>query len=70
MRVKAHYRRVICEVMAEYGIYPPLSSPNHVVPQNATFAQVVRYTDFYIGMGNNYPNAQPHYRYNRYLGIL
>ena len=70
MCVKAHYRCIIRDIMAEHNIEPRPHSPDHVVPYNAEFKKVVQHTDFYVGKGNTYSNAQPHYRYYRYLGAL
>lgn len=40
--------------------------PGYEIPTNATFAQVLRYTDWYLRRGN----SQPHYRYRRYQEVL
>ena len=49
----------------------PLYQPGHVVSKDAGFKEVLQYTDFYVGKGNDtQPNAQPHYRYRRYQELL
>ena len=72
MRVKSHYRRIICEIMSEYDIARPIEQPRYVVRRDTTFEQAVQYTDAYVGKGNAYfySNARRHYRYDRYLRAL
>ena len=72
MLIKPHYRRVIREIMAEYGIPLPVVQPNFVVRRDASLECVVQHTDVYVGKGNAlfFTNARPHYRYHNYIGTL
>lgn len=72
MLVKPHYRRVIREIMAECDIAQPVVQPDYRVRRDATFEEVVQYTDAYVGNSNAlfFPNARRHYRYNLYLEEL
>ena len=70
MTIKAHYQEIIRDIMRENGV-PPLYQPGYVVPQDAGLNEVLQYTDFYVGQGNDtQPNAQQHYRYRRYQELL
>ena len=71
MSVKDHYQEVIREIMREYGIQPIQPKFGHVIPKHARFKEVVQYTDYYAGKGNDeQPNSALHYRYERYLDAL
>lgn len=73
-RVVDDYVRALHEIMAENGIAPVRQPPGHIVSPNATFAQVVQYTDWYIadrGGRSYYQRPEnPLYRYNRYMRML
>ena len=60
--------------MKDNGISPinsDWSRPTHVVTKEAGLTQVIQHTDSYIGEGNDSrSDAQPHYRYRRYLELL
>ena len=69
MPVKDLYQGIIRDIMAEHGVKP--GDAPYRVSANATFSCVLRYTDRYIGKGNDDKlGNRPHYRYNRYKNVL
>ena len=55
--------------MSEYRVEPGYAP--YVVPADATFACVLRYTDRYVGQWHDdQPGNSPHYRYNHYKNML
>lgn len=69
MCIQALYKRVIRDIMKDHGISP--SPQGHVIRKEATFDEIVQYTDYYVGMGNDErPKGRPDYRYRRYRELL
>ena len=69
MRIKYLYKRVIRDIMKDHGISP--SPQGYEISKEATFDEVVQYTDHYVGKGNDeQPKARPDYRYRRYKELL
>ena len=71
MLIKDKYQIVLREIMQDHSISPIRPWFGHEVPSDATFKDVVRYTDYYAGKGNDeLPKHTSHYRYDRYLKSL
>ena len=58
MRIRDMYMRVIRRIMAKYGIARAEMPPRWSVLPNASFADVLRYTDWYA--------TKSDYRFGRY----
>ena len=70
MTIRARYQGIIRDIMRDNDV-SLLYQPGYVVPQDAGLNEVLQYTDFYVGQGNDtQPNAQQHYRYRRYQELL
>ena len=60
------YIPAVGQIMAQHNIRPPLGRPNHVVPPDADFGQVVQHTDYWL----NRRDSVRYYRYNRYYDVM
>lgn len=67
MSVKGHYQTIIREIMEELCIEALSHKPSHQISKNATFANVIQYTDAYLGKELN---TQSDYRYDIYRNML
>ena len=63
--IRDHYLATLDAIMAENGI--ERGDPGYMIPPDADFETVVRYTDWYC-RGN--VHANPHYRYRRYREVV
>ncbi len=67
MSVKDHYQTIIREIMEERCIEALSHKPSHQISKNATFVNVIQYTDAYLGKELN---TQSDYRYDIYRKML
>ena len=66
VRLRDHYQRVLEEIVEDHEV-PSAVRPDHIVPANAGWVDVVAHTEWYVGgPGDN----RPHYRYRRYREVL
>lgn len=64
--IRDRYRGVLNGIMAHHNILPSQRRPDHVVPANASFTEVVQNADWYCWRGD----SEPPYRYRRYREVL
>ena len=67
MTLREHYVKAIRGVMAEHGVQSPTQRPTHAIRSDATFEEVLRYTDWYLTATGN---DTEHYRFDRYLKAI
>ncbi len=67
MRILDLYARAIRRIMAKYGIAGAKERPSPSVLPNASFADVLQYTDWYA---TERGNEEEHYRFDRYYKVI
>ena len=67
MTIRENYVDAIRGIMAEYGVQSPTQRPAHEVRSDATFEDVLRYTDWYLTTTGN---ETEHYRFDRYFNAI
>lgn len=65
-RIVDLYHGALGSIANEHRIRPQPQQPDYEVPANASFAEVIQHTDYYLRRGDN----QPHYRYRRYQELF
>lgn len=65
MNIRDFYVPAIRAVMAEQGVEGAEAQPSPAVPQGASLADALQYTDWYVAQG-----SQEHYRFGRYYDAI
>ena len=66
VRLRDYYQQVLQGIIDEQGI-DRVEWPDHVVPANTEWVEVVQHTEWYVGGS---ADSREHYRYRRYMEVM